>query len=229
MVSSPPSVTTGTMAGYALFDGGTPALARRPAGLTAEHAASLPTVALTALPLLRAGGFEQGMKVLVIGAAGGVGGAVVPLLSARGVHVIATAIPGDEAYVRALGASEVIDYRSVDPAEETLRRHPGGVDGLLNLALPGPALPAVAPAVRTGGRLLNIAFPSPDPSLRIETVYTKALPGDLDEVAALAVRGTLPSTVTRRYRLDEAVRAYTDLVHEHVTGKLLVVMDPDDQ
>ncbi|NUP65801.1 MAG: alcohol dehydrogenase catalytic domain-containing protein, partial [Nonomuraea sp.] len=50
-VSEPPSFTTGTMAAYALFDAETPALAHRPAGLPAEHAAGLPTAALTALPL----------------------------------------------------------------------------------------------------------------------------------------------------------------------------------
>jgi NADPH:quinone reductase-like Zn-dependent oxidoreductase len=223
MVASPPSFTTGTMAEYALFDAGTPAIAPLPGGLPAEHAAGLPTTALTALPLLRAGDFARGMKVLVIGAAGGVGGAVVPLLAAQGVHVIATAIPEDNGYVRGLGAAEVIDYRSAEVAGETLRRHPQGVDGLVNLALPGTSLPAVARVVRPGGRLLNIAFPSPGPATGFETVYTKARPGDLEEVGALAVKGVLPSTVTRRYSLDEARRAYADLVHEHVRGKLIVV------
>ncbi|NUP63347.1 MAG: zinc-binding dehydrogenase, partial [Nonomuraea sp.] len=161
-------------------------------------------------------------KALVVGAAGGVGGAVVPLLAARGVHVLATAIPEDDDYLRALGASETIDHHSSDVAAETLRRHPDGVDALLNLALPGAALPALAHVVRPGGRLLNIAFPSPDPSTGFETLYTLARPGDLDEVAALAVAGVLPSTVSRRYPLAEAARAYRDLVHGHVRGKLVV-------
>ncbi|MEV1176429.1 NADP-dependent oxidoreductase [Nonomuraea sp. NPDC049784] len=222
LVSSPPSFTTGTMAEYAVFDADTPALALRPAELPAEHAASLPVTALTALPLLRAGDFARGTKALVIGAAGGVGGAVVPLLAAQGVHVIATAIPSDEGYVRGLGASETIDYRSADVAAETRTRHPDGIDALVNLALPGTALPALATVVRPGGRLLNIAFPSPDPSTGFETVYTNARPGDLEEVAALAVKGVLPSTVTRRYPPAEAAQAYWDLEHEHVRGKLLV-------
>ncbi|MEU7003016.1 NADP-dependent oxidoreductase [Nonomuraea sp. NPDC046570] len=224
LLCSPPSFTTGTMAEYAVFDADTPALALRPAELPAEHAASLPTTALTALPLLRAGDFTAGMKALVIGAAGGVGGAVVPLLAARGVHVIATALPEDEEYVRGLGAAEVIDYRSADTAAETRRRHPEGVDALVNLALPGTSLPAMASLVRPGGRLLNLAFPSPGPDSGIETVYTAARPGDLNEVAALALKGILPSTVTRRYRLEQAAQAYADLVNEHVTGKLIVTI-----
>ncbi|TMR97723.1 NADP-dependent oxidoreductase [Nonomuraea basaltis] len=224
LLSSPPSLTTGTMAEYAVFDADTPALALRPAELPAERAASLPTATLTTLPLLRAGDFAAGMKVLVIGAAGGVGGAVVPLLAARGVHVIATAVPEDEEYVRGLGAAEVIDYRSADTAAATRHRHPGGVDALVNLALAGTSLPAMASLVRPGGRLLNVAFPSPGADTGIETVYTTARPGDLEEVAALAVKGVLRSTVSRRYPLEQAAQAYADLVNEHVTGKLIVAI-----
>ncbi|MFC5825726.1 NADP-dependent oxidoreductase [Nonomuraea insulae] len=222
LLCSPPPFTTGTMAEYAVFEAATPAMALLPSGLPAEHAATLPMAALTALPLLRAWDFGQGMKVLVVGATGGVGGAVVPLLAARGVHVIATAIPEDEAYARRLGAAEVIDYRSAELGPETLRRHPGGIDALVNLALPGDALPAVAPVVRPGGRLLNIAFPSPGPATGFETLYTAARPGDLEEVGGLAVKGVLPDTVGRRYRLEEAARAYAGLVREHVPGKIVV-------
>ncbi|MEU7860352.1 NADP-dependent oxidoreductase [Nonomuraea sp. NPDC049141] len=225
--ATPPSLTTGTMAEYAIFDADTPALAHRPPDLPADQAATLPIAGLTALPLLRAGTFTRGMKALVIGAAGGVGGAVVPLLAARGVHVIATAIPDDEPYVRALGAAEVIDYRSADPGAETLRSHPDGVDTLVNLAQSGPALVGTARAIRPGGRLLNIAFPSPDPAtfpdVRVDTVYTRAAPGDLDELAALAVRGTLPNTVTHRYGPAEAPRAYAALANSHTIGKLVVM------
>ncbi|WP_146607420.1 hypothetical protein [Spongiactinospora gelatinilytica] len=47
-------------------------------------------------------------------------------------------------------------------------------------------------------------------------------PGDLEEVAALAVKGVLPDGVTRRSPRDQAVRAYADLENGHVTGKLLI-------
>ncbi|QFY14442.1 zinc-binding dehydrogenase [Nonomuraea phyllanthi] len=228
MLSTPPSLTTGAMAEYAVFEADTPAITRRPAGLAADHAAALPTTGLTAAAVLREGRFQAGERVLVIGAAGGVGGAVVPMLAAAKVHVIATALPEDDAYVRALGATDVIDYGAADIVTETLRRHPGGVDAVVNLALPGPALIEVSRAVGPGGRLLNVAYPSPDPSafdradLTVATVYSTARPGDLDELAAQAVAGTLPSTISRRYPLDEAARAYADLVGTHVRGKLLV-------
>jgi NADPH2:quinone reductase len=234
MLSTPPSLTTGTMAEYAVFEADTPAITRRPDGMAADHAASLPIPGLTALAVVRAGRFEAGEHVLVTGAAGGVGGAVVPLLAAARVHMIATAIPEDDRYVRDLGATEVIDYRTVDTVAETVRRYPGGVDAVVNLALPGPALIEVSHAIRSGGRLLNVAFPSPEPSafdradLTVDTVYSTARRGDLDQLASLAMAGTLPATVSRQYPLEEAARAYADLVHTHVRGKLLVAITATD-
>jgi NADPH2:quinone reductase len=234
MLSTPPSLTTGAMADYAVFEADTPAITRRPDGLAADHAASLPIPGLTALAVVRAGRFEAGERVLVTGAAGGVGGAVVPLLAAAKVHVIATAIPEDDDYVRDLGATEVIDYRTVDTVAETLRRHPAGVDAMVNLALPGPILVKASDAIRPGGHLLNVAFPSPDPSafdradLTVRTVYSTARPGDLDELAAQAMAGSLPATISRRYPLEEAARAYADLVHTHVRGKILVMANATD-
>ncbi|WP_405100366.1 NADP-dependent oxidoreductase [Micromonospora sp. NBC_01412] len=241
MLSTPPSLTTGTMAEYAVFEADTPAIARRPENLDAEQAATLPIAGLTALSLLRAGGFDpadgqtpltSGGRALVTGAAGGVGGVVVPLLVAAGLEVIATAIPDDEQYVRDLGAADVIDYRSVDTITETLRRHPRGIDTLINLALPGPALIEASRVLRPGGQLLNAAFPSPDPSafdgadLTVKTAYSTARPGDLGRLAAYALDGTLTSTISRRYALTQAPRAYADLVHTHVRGKLLVTVAP---
>ncbi|MEU8362407.1 NADP-dependent oxidoreductase [Nonomuraea sp. NPDC048882] len=223
LLCDPPPFTTGTMAEYAVFEATTPALAPRPSGLPAEHAATLPMAALTAFPLLRAWDFAPGTKVLVVGATGGVGGAVVPLLAARGVHVIATAIPADETYVKGLGAAETID-RSADVGAETLRRHPGGLDALVNLALPGGDLPALTPVVRPGGGLFTVAFPSPAPGTGFETLYATARPGDLEEVAELAMRGVLAPTAGRRYRLEDAARAYTGWEREHVRGKLVVTV-----
>ena len=231
LLSSPPSLTTGTMAEYAVFDADTPGLALRPVGLAAEHAATLAISGLTTLSLLRTGGFQPGETVLVIGATGGVGSTAVPLLAAARTHVIATATPADEQYVRDLGANEVIDHRAGATITETLRRHPTGLDAIVNLALAGDDLIDAARAIRPGGRLLNIAYPSPDPAdfarddLTVETIFSAALPGDLEELAARAMDGTLPNTVSHRYRLDDGAHAYQDLTNNHTRGKLLVRTD----
>jgi NADPH:quinone reductase len=227
-VASPPSLTTGTFAEYAVFEADTPGLAIRPAGLPAEHASALPTVGLTALPLLRAGGFHRGDVALVTGATGGVGSMLVPMLAEAGAHVIATASPADDGYVRGLGANETVDYRAGDIAGETLRRHPAGVDAVINLALRGDALASAARTIRPGGRLLNIVFPAPDPAafdgadLAVQTIFTSARSGDLDALAGQSLHGSLPVTISRRYRLADGVNACTDLLHAHTRGKLVI-------
>jgi NADPH:quinone reductase-like Zn-dependent oxidoreductase len=225
LVSSPPSFTTGTMAEYAVFDDG-PAVAHRPAGLGIEHAAALPIAGLAALQLFHAAKLRPGDTALVVGATGGVGSAVVPMLAAAGVHVLATAPAADQAWVRRLGASDAVDHRTVNPYTEARRRPPGGVDALVNLALTGGQLNGAGRAVRHGGQLLNIATPNFDASglnrsdVSVTGVYTCARPGDLAHLAGLG----LPSPVSRLFPLTEGPRAYAAFAYEHTRGKLVVRM-----
>jgi NADPH:quinone reductase-like Zn-dependent oxidoreductase len=231
-VASPPSLTTGTLAEYAVFEADTPGVTIRPSGLSAAHAAALPTVGLTALPLIRALEHRRGDVVLVIGATGGVGSVLVPMLAAAGVHVIATASAGDDEHVGNLGARETVDHRACDTADEVARRYPKGVDAVVNLALPGEDLADLARLVRPAGRLLNIVFPAHDPAsfagrdLIVATLFT-ANPGDLDVLAEQALTGTLPNPVGRRYLLAEGARACVDLLRAHTRGKLVVVCDDE--
>jgi NADPH:quinone reductase-like Zn-dependent oxidoreductase len=232
-ISAPPSLTTGALAEYAVLDADTPGLALRPSGLAADHAATLPTVGLTAVALVRAGQFRAGETVLVVGATGGVGGAVLPLLATAGVRVIATSGPDDESYVRGLGAADTVDHRAGDLVGAIARRHPSRLDGVVNLVLAGPELVALGPLIRPGGRLLTIVYPAPEPAsfagadVRVETVVTTARPGELEEVAAWALDGALPATISGRYRLADGARASVDLAPEHTRGKLVVVADAE--
>ncbi|MBO2455853.1 NADP-dependent oxidoreductase [Actinomadura barringtoniae] len=242
LVSDPPSVTTGTMAEYAVFEADTPALAFRPEALPAARAAALPTAGLTALPVIRAletsrrtDSPDRGktVKVLVIGAAGGVGSVLVPLLAEAGAHVIATALLEDQEYVRRLGAREFIDYWAVDTIDETLRRHPDGVDAVVNLGLPGDSLTYAERAIRRRGILLNVTFPQPDPAdfradLTVETLLAWAGPGDLDALAEKAAEGVMPDTAGRVFALGEGAEAYDVLQNEHTRGKIIVVMPVGD-
>jgi NADPH:quinone reductase-like Zn-dependent oxidoreductase len=74
------AVTTGAMAEYAALHVGGPYVAVRPEALSADLAASLPSTGMTGLAVLDAGGFRPGETVLVVGATGGIGSVVVPLL-----------------------------------------------------------------------------------------------------------------------------------------------------
>ncbi|MFD9700758.1 NADP-dependent oxidoreductase [Lentzea sp. NPDC059081] len=214
-----PSLSTGSLAEYAVFEADTPLLTHRPPGLSATDAAALATTGLTARALLVTARPKAGETALVVGATGGVGTALVPLLAAAGMHVVATATAADEALLRDLGAAETVGYADV---------HPEGVDLAFNLVLPGDRLAGIAGAVRPGGRLLTITFPPPervrdDIGLEFVLDLDGAL-GGMREVAELAAGGALPATISRRYTLDEGPRACTDFLREHTTGKLVVTV-----
>jgi NADPH:quinone reductase-like Zn-dependent oxidoreductase len=218
-----PSLSTGSLAEYAVFEADTPFLTHRPAGLDIEQAAALPTVGLAARALMATANVRPGETVLVIGATGGVGTAVVPLLASAKARVIATATAADADIMRALGAEETIGYAESE--------YPSGVDVAVNLTLPSDHLAGVARAVRPGGRLLTITYPVPqqewigrdDVTLHFVLDMDGTL-GGMREVGELAINGGLPATIGRRYPLDAGVQACVDFVRLHTTGKLVVTM-----
>lgn len=218
-----PSLSTGSLAEYAVFEADTPLLARRPAQLGTEAAAALATTGLTALTLMAVAEVQPGEAVLVTGATGGVGTAVLPLLAKAGARVIATSTAADADILMDLGASEVIGYAAAD--------YPADVDVALNLALPGDQLTGIAGAVRLGGRLLTITYPVPQPDwigrddvdlrfvLDLDAAYTS-----MPDVGESAARGDLIATIGRRYTLEEGPQACSDFVQRHTTGKLVVTV-----
>jgi len=217
-----PSLSTGSLAEYAVFEADTPFLAHRPEGLGVEEAAALPTVGLTARALLATAAIRAGERVLVVGATGGVGTAVVPLLAAAGAQVIATATAADADLLRTLGAAEVVDYSD----------YPSELDVAINAVLPSDELAAVAESLRPGGRLLTITYPVPEPKWLgrddVDLHFVLDMDGQLGgmrEVAEAAVRGDLRATIGRRYTLAEGPQACVDFVRQHTTGKLVVLVE----
>ncbi|MEU6719696.1 NADP-dependent oxidoreductase [Nonomuraea sp. NPDC046802] len=219
-----PAVTSGALAEYATFQAG-PYLAKRPPKLSAVTAAALPSTGMTGLAVLDRGRFQPRETVVVIGAPGGIGSVVVPLL-ARQCTVIASGTEPDRDYVRGLGAAEVIGYR--DLIEEVRRRHPEGVDAVVNLALAGEAVIAATRMLRPGGRLLSTTPGTPThPAVTTVMGTTDLRPGTMNSLAAHVLDGTLPEPATRTYVLSDAARAYQDLAHEHTRGKLVVIVNPE--
>lgn len=218
-----PSLSTGALAEYAVFEADTPLLAHRPPTVSPEAAAALATTGLTARALLGTAGIRPGETVLVVGATGGVGTAVVPLLAAAGARVIATATPADAALLRDLGAALTVDYAHAE--------RQSGVDAVVNAALPGDRLAGVAGTIRPGGRLLTITYPVPQPDrigrddvdLRFVLDLNGTF-GGMRDVGDLIAAGTLPATISRTYPLAEGHRACVDFAREHTTGKLVVTM-----
>jgi NADPH:quinone reductase-like Zn-dependent oxidoreductase len=202
----------------------------RPPDLDAVTAACLPLAGVIALRCVDAVEPARGDRVLILGAPGGVGSLAVQLAVARGAHVIASGRPEDEAYLRDLGAADVIA-----PGEgltgEVRQRYPEGIQGLVDLVDYRPAFLAHAELLVTGGRAASVhravdevAFA--ERGLRGSNVSSFPDRALLTRLARLAASGDLRVTVTGRYPLDEAVTALADARDRHTRGKLVIEVNP---
>ena len=120
-----------------------------PLALTDVEAAALPVATLMASQMLRLGGLAGGARVLVHGAAGGVGSFAVQLAKRAGATVAATASASSAAHVSALGAETVIDY-----AAEAFEDRMGDLDLVIDL-VGGPVFDRSLNVLRPGATIVS--------------------------------------------------------------------------
>lgn len=129
-------------------------LARKPANLSMVEAASLPLVALTAWQVLvETARLKKGQKVLIHAGSGGVGTIAIQLAKHLGAFVATTTSTGNMAWMKALGADVVIDYKQQDFAA-VLRDY----DVVLN-SLGTNELNKSLQVLKPGGHLISISGP----------------------------------------------------------------------
>lgn len=201
------------------------AVVRKPTGLAFEQAATLPTVAVTALQALNhAGGLRSGAAVFVHGCLGGVGRAAVQLAKRRGASVAGSCRPASAPEAAGLGVAPVVDF-NVDPAPLAHR-----FDVVFDTVGSLPIRTAHA-LLKPRGRVVDIV-PTPRKFLRsllpgpYSAFMGKADVNDLEEVADAAERGDLKVPIGRTVPLADAISALTDLEINRTPrgGKLVVVM-----
>ncbi|WP_250291658.1 NADP-dependent oxidoreductase [Streptomyces atroolivaceus] len=195
------------------------AWARMPEGLTFQEAAGYPSVVETALRIIREVGVRPGQTLLVSGASGGVGSAVLQIARDRGIAVIGTAGAANQDYLRSLGA---LATTYGDGWAERVRQL-GRVDAALDLAGSGVIRELVG---LTGDprKVISIAdLDAPALGVRFSGV-AGSVPDALAEAARLISLGRLHIPVQRSYTLAEAAAAHIDSQAGHSRGRRVMVL-----
>jgi NADPH:quinone reductase-like Zn-dependent oxidoreductase len=195
------------------------AIVKKPSNLSFEEAASVPVAAQTAWQgLFTHGHLGKGQTVLIHGGAGAVGAYAVQLAAHAGATVIATASGDDEAYLTAIGASRVIDYRTA-PFEKVLQEK---VDVVFDL-IGGDVQRRSFFVLKEGGYLVAATQPVSKEEAtkhRVSGAMMNLVPSadGLGRIARLLEDGTLRADVAAVYSLQDVAQAWKDMA-----GKLTAI------
>jgi NADPH:quinone reductase-like Zn-dependent oxidoreductase len=210
-------------------------LVSKPRNVSFEEAASVPVVGYTALQGLRdKGHLQPGQKVLINGAAGGVGTVAVQIAKALGAEVTAVCRAANIESVRAIGADRVIDYGQEDFTQSGER-----YDLVFDLAWTHSAAacrrilkpngiyiigggPVQAAPGRYFRRLLSALASSRFQSRKLATFMAKSNQKDLETLRDLMASGNLKPVLDSRYPLAETAEAMRRMEEGHPVGKVIV-------
>lgn len=221
----------GTYAEYAVVP--SMSVARKPSSLSHVEAAGVPLAALTAWGLVvETAHAHEGQRVLIHAGGGGVGHFAVQLAAYFGAHVTATASEANAAWLRELGASVVIDYRTTrfdeviadvdvvidlvgnvhdDTGARSLRvLRPGG----LYILVPTGSWPGYADAAAAAGARATSYKVVPDG-------------GALATVGRLLDSSAIQVYIDKVFDLKEAAAAHTALEEGHTRGKIVLRISDD--
>lgn len=211
-------------------------LVTKPDNVSFEQAASVPVAAYTALQGLRdKGRIQPGQKVLINGAAGGVGTFAVQIAKWLGAEVTGVCSTRNVEMVRSIGADHVIDY-----TQEDFTKGGQGYDVLFDCIGNHP-LSACRRILNPNGRCVMAGGPD-----KLQNILTRALTAlvlsrfvsqkfvlfiarrskeDLTIMHELMKAGNVTPVVDRRYRLSECAEALRYLAEGHARGKVVITLD----
>jgi NADPH:quinone reductase-like Zn-dependent oxidoreductase len=207
------------------------ALTLKPANLTFEEAATVPTSALAALQALRdMGKVQPGQRVLVNGASGGVGSFAVQIAKALGAEVTGVCRTGKVEMVQSLGADLVIDYTQTDIGQSGQQ-----YDLILDAAAyrsVADFLPLLTPEgiyVMVGGSTLRFfqamllgGWLTRKTAQSVKSLASKPNQADLIALKDLIEAGQITPVIDRTYPLEEVPDAIRYLEARQVQGKVAI-------
>jgi NADPH:quinone reductase-like Zn-dependent oxidoreductase len=215
------------------------ALVVKPANVTFEQAAAVPIAAFTSLQGLRdKGRIQAGQKVLINGAAGGVGTFAVQIAKSLGAEVTGVCSTRNVAMVRSIGADHVIDYtkedftqsgRRYDLIFDTMGNHSLsdgrrvlGSKGTLVMVGGAPNGNWLGPLLSPLKALLMSRFVSQT----LAPLLARRSKEDLTTMQGLLEAGKVTPVIDRTYPLSEVPEAIRYLEKGHARGKVVITVDP---
>ncbi|MEV5410039.1 NADP-dependent oxidoreductase [Thermopolyspora sp. NPDC052614] len=213
-------------------------LARKPPGIDHVHAAAAPMAGLTAWQFLIELGHDHpspfqaerhrpaplgpGTRMLVNGAAGGVGHFAVQLAKWKGAHVTAVASSAHESFLRELGADRFIDYTRNRPED-----HVHDLDLVLD-TVGGPGSHRFLRTLKPGGALYPVFFAEFDPeeltklNVTVSSTQVRSSGAQLAELGRLLDTGTIRAAIDSTFPLADAQAAHERAARGHIQGKIVL-------
>jgi NADPH:quinone reductase-like Zn-dependent oxidoreductase len=215
-------------------------LSPKPANIDHVHAAAIPMAGLTAWQFLIERGhstvppfqsevhrpvpLHAGTRILINGAAGGVGHVAVQLAKWKGAHVTAVASGAHQDFLRKLGADEVLDYTVTAPEQS------GEKFDLVLDSVGGQNTGRFLTNVERGGALFPVFFGPVDPheaaseDIYVSSTQVRANGEQLSELAALLETGTVQVAIDSTFRLADAQLAHERAALGHIQGKIVLTV-----
>lgn len=203
-------------------------LALAPRTVSLAEAAAVPLAGMTALQALRdRARLRPGETVAINGASGGVGVFAIQIAKILGARVCAVSSARNEAFVRDLGADEVLPHDEASLVARTERRF----DVIFDVFGTAP-FEAARPLLAPGGRYVT-TIPRPDtvlrdlasrvvPGLEAHLVLVRSRGRDLARLAQWIDEGKLRCVIERIYPIEEAAAAHERLETRRARGKIVL-------
>jgi NADPH:quinone reductase-like Zn-dependent oxidoreductase len=199
--------------------------------LSDEQLACLPVAYGTAMGMLERAGLRAGETVLVTGASGGVGLALVRLAAARGADVVALTSSAKADALTDAGATHIVSRDVGDPAEQVTTAVPAGLDAVVDVA-GGPGVEQLMPLLRDDGRWViagAVAGPIVSFDLRRLYLHNLRLIGSsmhtrehFAKLVDVARTGSVHPRVAGRHTLADIHQAQEQFLERRHVGKIVI-------
>jgi len=207
-----------------------------PNNVSFNEAGAIPSCALMAWNGMDLGKVSAGQRVLINGAAGGIGSLAVQFAKAKGAYVIGTASAQNFNFLKQLGADELFDYK-----DENFASLLQDIDVVFDASpvFNEEARMIMAHALNNAGRFVSVQLPYPFGEeflgiLAKKHAEAKMIRRELDvaqsltDIAKLIEQGKVGIVISKVYPMEKAAEAHAELETRHVRGKIVLEIKKED-